>query len=372
MKKPEILIVDDEPINLAALSNLLKDLYSIRISKSGESALLTLGQSIKPALILLDIMMPGLNGFETLAQIKANPETRDIPVIFISALDSDLDEGHGFLLGAVDYITKPFRPEIVKARVNTHFELKMARDHLKNQNAWLEAEVDRRVKENQLISEVFLMTLTQLAETRDENTGNHIVRTRNYIEILARNLQKRHLYPAELTDHKIDVMLKASPLHDIGKIGIPDAILLKPGLLTAEEFEVIKKHCQIGASTLRNAIGKAMAAMPDLSENVTATSLEVLETAEMIAKFHHEKWNGTGYPTGISGKWIPLPARLMALADVFDALTTSRPYKKSWPFQTAVEQIQTQSGQHFDPEIVEAFLQEQVAFESTLKALADQ
>jgi len=332
MEKAEILIADDEPINLTALTRVLKDFYKVRACKSGEAVLQAVRLAPRPDLILLDIMMPGIDGFTTLEKLRKQPQTQDIPVIFITSLDSDDDEGRGLRLGAVDYITKPFKPGIVLARVRTQLELKKARDRLHDQNQWLEAEVNRRVRENQLIQDVALLSLTQLAEARDDNTGYHILRTCNYIEILARNLMRQPRYAAELTEQTIRTMVKAAPLHDIGKIGIPDAILRKPGKLTPEEFEIIKTHCQIGARTLRGAINQSFTLNPSLSMDARLTALEFVEQAEIIAKFHHEKWDGSGYPTGASGRAIPLPARLMALADVFDALTTSRPYKQAWSF----------------------------------------
>lgn len=371
MEKAEILIADDEPVNLTALTQVLKDFYKVRACKSGEAVLQAVHIAPRPDLILLDIMMPGIDGFMTLRKLRLHPATQDIPVIFISSLDSDDHEGQGLSLGAVDYITKPFKPGIVLARIKTQLELKQARDRLRNQNQWLEAEVNRRVQENLLIQDVALISLNQLAEARDDNTGNHILRTCTYIEILARQLMSQPRYEFELTEQKIRTIVKAAPLHDIGKIGIPDAILLKPGKLSAEEFEIIKTHCQIGARTLRGAINQSIALNPALSEETRLSSLEFVEMAETIAKFHHEKWNGSGYPTGISGRTIPLPARLMALADVFDALTTSRPYKQAWSFDEAVDQIRRQKGIHFDPDVVAAFETEREAFLTTLQQLSD-
>lgn len=371
MDKAEILIADDEPINLTALTRVLKDHYKVRACKSGEAVLQAVHIAPRPDLILLDIMMPGIDGFTTLKKLRDHPATQDIPVIFISSLDSDDDEGKGLRLGAVDYIAKPFKPSIILARIKSQLELKKARDRLHDQNQWLEAEVSRRVQENQLIQDVALLSLTQLAEARDDNTGNHILRTCMYVDILARNLMRQPRYAAELTERTIRTIVKAAPLHDIGKIGIPDAILLKPGKLTAEEFEIIKTHCQIGARTLRGAINQSFSLNPSLSKDAKLNSLEFVEQAEIIAKFHHEKWDGSGYPTGISGRAIPLPARLMALADVFDALTTPRPYKQAWSFDDAADYIRRQKRLHFDPDIVAAFEEEREAFANTLQQLSD-
>lgn len=373
MERAEILIADDEPINLTALTHVLRDFYKVRACKSGEAVLQAVRVEPRPDLILLDVLMPGINGFTTLAKLRENKDTCDIPVIFITSLDSGDDEGKGLRLGAVDYITKPFKPDIVLARVKTHLELKSARDNLRNQNQWLEAEVNRRVQENQLIQDVALISLTQLAETRDDNTGNHILRTCRYVEILARHLQQQPRYSAELTERSIRTLVKAAPLHDLGKIGIPDDILRKPGKLTPEEFEIIKTHCQIGARALRGAINQSLALNAGLHGEGAANSasLEFLELAETIAKFHHEKWDGTGYPTGLSGWDIPLAARLMALADVFDALTTARPYKQAWSLKEATDYIRRQQGIQFDPDVVNAFEQEIDAFAATLRLLSD-
>jgi putative two-component system response regulator len=372
MGKQEILVVDDEPINISVLAKLFKPNFSVRACKSGADALRILKADAKPDLILLDIMMPGIDGFETLTKIHENPETVDIPVIFISALDSMIDENRGFALGAVDYITKPFKPAIVMARVNAHLELKHSRDRLKNQNQWLEAEVNRRIKENLLVQDMSLNALIQLAETRDKGTRNHIVRVRKYIEILARQLQKQQKNVDELNDQNLQVILKASPLHDIGKIGIPDAILLKPGRLTEEEFNIIKTHCAIGSDTLRHAIHETLHMNEgSYSEDGKSTSMHFFEEAEIIIRYHHEKWDGTGYPQGLKGKDIPLSARLVSLADVFDALTISRVYKRAWSMEEASEYIQNEKGKHFDPDIVDAFLEERNAFEHVLHSLQD-
>ncbi|MCG2731262.1 MAG: response regulator, partial [Acetobacterium sp.] len=220
MKKHEISIVDDEPINLMILKKLLSPSFLIRAYKSGEELIQAVEKGVKPDLILMDIMMPGMDGYETLSELQKNPDNLGIPVIYISALDSLIDEEKGFHLGAVDYIIKPFRPGIVLARVNAHVELKQARDRLKNQNAWLEAEVKRRMIENQLIQDTTLNVFAELVETRDNDTANHVLRTQNYVRIIAERLQKNEKYKSRLGDDTIERIVKAAPLHDIGKIGL--------------------------------------------------------------------------------------------------------------------------------------------------------
>lgn len=371
MEKQVILIVDDDPINLSVLSNLLKSLYTVRACKSGEDALRMVKIEPRPDLILLDIIMPGIDGYEVLSRLRKDSTMNNIPVIFISALDSFTDEKRGLELGAVDYIAKPFREVIVMARIKTHLELKYARDQLENQNHWLESEVSRRVKEAQMIQDAAMIALTQLVETRDENTGNHIIRTREYVEILARGLQKTPEYYHQLDEKTIARIVKAAPLHDIGKIGIVDAILLKPGKLTPEEFEVIKTHTLIGGDAIRNAINESFAINSGQTEKEKVASLLFLEEAERIARYHHERWDGQGYPYGLAGENIPISARLMMFADVFDALTTSRPYKEAWSLQRTTEYMMEQRGLFFDPDMVDTYLKEKRYFEKVLHMFAD-
>ena len=371
MNNFNILVVDDEPINLAVLRKCLSPFFLVRACKSGEEALRLANQAPKPDLILLDIMMPGMDGYEVLRQLQVSNETRSIPVICITALSSIIDEEKGFHLGAVDYITKPFRPAIVVARVKAQLELKQARDRLKSQNEWLETEVARRMVENEVILDTTLSVITQLAETRDTDTANHIMRTRSYVEILARRLQHHPRYAGVLTDALVANIVKASPLHDIGKIGIPDAILLKPGRLTDEEFAIMKTHCEIGGHAIRSAIKQALPVGITPESDAKPQSLVFLEEAEKIALYHHERWDGGGYPEGLSGTAIPLSARLMALVDVYDALTTPRVYKKPWPPDEAARYITEQAGLHFDPDVVEAFVAERNAFEKIQQLMAD-
>ncbi|PKM60486.1 MAG: two-component system response regulator [Firmicutes bacterium HGW-Firmicutes-4] len=366
MKKHEISIVDDEPINLMILKKLLSPSFLIRAYKSGAELLQAVEKGIKPDLILMDIMMPGMDGYQTLSELRKDPDNLAIPVIYISALDSLIDEEKGFHLGAVDYIIKPFRPGIVLARVNAHLELKQARDRLKNQNEWLEAEVQRRMVENQMIQDTTLNVFAELVETRDNDTANHVLRTQNYVRIIAERLQKNEKFKNHLGDDTIERIVKAAPLHDIGKIGIPDAILLKPGKLDYEEYEVMKTHCKIGGNAIRLAINKTLSVNKTDNQQGEITALYFLEEAERIMNYHHERWDGKGYPEELYGDEIPISARIMALADVFDALTTVRPYKKAWSMDAVVDYILEQKGLQFDPDVVDAFETEIKAFRQVL------
>lgn len=341
-----ILVVDDTPENITVLGELLKPFYSVRVCSNGKRALVSAAALPHPDLILLDVMMPDMDGYEVLTQLRFNPETRDIPVIFITALDSPEDESSGLDLGAADYITKPLRPAIVLARVKAQLELKQARDRLRDQNNWLEAEVARRMKQNQRIQDASMRALASLAETRDNETGNHILRTQAYVNVLANELAKSPQHAAALTPTMIDSYTKAAPLHDIGKVGIPDEILYKPGKFEPEEWAIMKSHARIGSDAIWRAIKK----------EEDQTELDFLHIAMDIANYHHEKWDGSGYPEGLKGKRIPLSARLMALADVFDALISKRVYKSAFDIDKAIEIIVDGKGRHFDPEIVDAFL----------------
>jgi putative two-component system response regulator len=339
-----ILLVDDDPSNLEILSRLLQPHYEVMVAPSGERALAIVAREQKPDLILLDVMMPGMNGYAVLAKLRENPATHAIPVIFVTGLDSTEDEECGLDLGAVDYIAKPYRPPIILARVHAHLELKRARDFLHNQNEYLEAEVTRRIRDIQLTQDITIKALAELAETRDNETGNHIRRTQGYIRILAGRLHRHPRFSSYLTDRVIDLLVKSAPLHDIGKVGIPDHILLKPGKLTAEEWTTMKTHSLLGAQAIERAL-----------RNVDRR-IDFLDMAKQIVHFHHEKWDGSGYPEGRQGEDIPFPARLMAMADVFDALVSRRVYKAPMPVTEAQGIIATESGRHFDPDVVQAFL----------------
>jgi putative two-component system response regulator len=338
------LIVDDNPENLTVLGELLCERYKVRAANSGARALQLALQAPLPDLILLDIMMPGMNGYEVLERLRESDDTRDIPVIFTTAMDADEDEQRGIVLGAVDYITKPLRPAIVLARVHAHLELKLARDRLQRANDSREAEITRRMRENLMIQEVTIRALARLAETRDNETGNHILRTQHYVHALARRVSSHPRFAVELDEQSIALIAKSAPLHDIGKVGIPDSVLLKPGKLSAEEWAIMKTHAALGADAISRA------------EADTHEPVKFLEFAKQVARNHHERWDGGGYPDALVGDAIPLSARLMALADVFDALISARVYKKAFTFDEARELMAEQRSKHFDPDLLDAFL----------------
>lgn len=343
MNQPTVLIVDDEPANLALLGEILKPDYNVRVANSGGRGLMLARTEPVPDLILLDVMMPDLSGHEVLKKLKSEPLTHSIPVIFITAMDSQQDQVKGFQLGAVDYITKPIMPLVVSARVQTHLELKSARDRLMDQNAWLESEVNKRMLENDLIQQVSIRALAHLAETRDPETGNHILRTQHYVHELATQLKRNQRFSAVLDDRYIELLTRSAPLHDIGKVAIPDHILTKPGALTEEEWVIMKTHAERGAAAI------------ELAEQDVSMDVDFLVLAKEIAHWHHERWDGRGYPDGLSGDAIPLSARIMAVADVFDALTTRRVYKPPMSFDEAKALIVAGRGSQFDPEMVDAF-----------------
>ena len=307
-----LLVVDDEPVNLQVLRHTLQDHYRLLFAKDGTRAL-ELARSNQPGLILLDIMMPGLSGYDVCTQLKRDDATATIPVIFVTALSDTDDEARGLELGAVDYITKPFNPGIVRARVRTHLSLVQAHE----------------LRETRL---QIVQRLGTAAEFKDNETGNHVLRMSHYARTLA--------LAAGYDEAAAEELLHAAPLHDVGKIGIPDAILQKPGPLTPEEWVVMRQHTEFGA----RIIGEHPSGL--------------LCLAASIALHHHEKWDGSGYPHGLAGEDIPHAARIIAIADVFDALTSTRPYKPAWPVEKAVALIVEQSGRHFDPALVAHFQQQ--------------
>jgi putative two-component system response regulator len=359
MSKATILVVDDTPENLTLMTGLLRDDYQTKVANSGERALkVALGAAV-PDLVLLDIMMPGMDGYEVCRRLKADPRTRNVPVIFLTAKAEVADEQQGFDVGAVDYITKPISAPLVLARVRTHLALKAAADFLRDKNAYLEEEVARRTHEVQVVQDVTIMAMASLAETRDNETGNHIRRTQNYVKALAKRLQRQPKYAAALPDDMIEMLYKSAPLHDIGKVGIPDAILLKPGKLTPEEFEVMKTHTTLGCDAIMAA------------EKLIDAPSSFLKLAREIARYHQEKWDGSGYPDKLAGEAIPLSARLMAVADVYDALISRRVYKPPFSREKSVAIIREGRGTHFDPDAVDAFLEIEAEFAAIAERYAD-
>lgn len=357
-RKCTVLVVDDTPTNLSLMSDLLRPDYKVKLAPSGDRALQIVAAE-KPDLILLDIMMPDMDGYEVLRRLQFNPDTEDIPVIFLTAMSASDDETVGLELGAVDYIAKPINPAITLARVRNHLQLKRARDLLAHHNHFLEQEVASRTRALAELQDATIRAMASLAETRDNETGNHIRRTQHYVEALARHLQNHPRFRDELTEDAIQVIFKSAPLHDIGKVGIPDRILLKPGKLTPEEFEIMKTHTTLG----RDAIVAA--------ETESTQNNPFFRYAKEIAYSHQEKWDGSGYPEGLVGNMIPLSARLMAVADVYDALISERVYKAAFPHEMAVEIIRDGQGSHFDPDVVDAFLSLSEEFRRIAQEFAD-
>ncbi|WP_320127849.1 two-component system response regulator [uncultured Sphaerochaeta sp.] len=345
--KVTILLVDDSPDSIVLLSSLLKNLYRVKIAITGEKALEVASGKDVPDLILLDIMMPGLDGYETCRLLKSNPKTAEIPIIFLTAKTGDADEEKGLALGAEDYIIKPPNPAILRARIKTHLKLKEVRDFLKDKNEYLEAEITRRTQEIKVIQDITMIAMGSLAEMRDNETGNHLRRTQKYIRILSERLRFHPRFKELLTEDMIDRLCKSAPLHDIGKVGIPDFILQKPGKLNTDEFNVMKTHTTIG----RDAI---LSAEKYLDSSAHSSFLAL---ARDIAWSHHERWDGSGYPQGLCGEMIPLSGRLMAIVDVYDALMSERVYKRAFTHEETVDIIKQGSGTSFDPDIVHAFLE---------------
>lgn len=355
-EKATILVVDDTPDNLALISGLLQGNYRVKVATNGVNALKIAGGDNPPELILLDVMMPEMDGYEVCRRLKAEPATREIPVIFLTARSDSEAERNGLNIGAVDYITKPISPPILMARIRTHLHLKATADFLRDKNEYLEQEVAKRTKEVRALQDVAILAMASLAETRDSETGYHIRRTQLYVDALARRLQRHPRFAPLLTDRLIEMFVKSAPLHDIGKVGIPDAILLKPGPLTPAEFTIMKTHTTIGRDAIVNA------------ERQWGKQVAFLHYAKEQTYCHHEKWDGSGYPEGIAGEAIPLSARLMAVADVYDALVSPRIYKPMMMHEAAFSIIGAGSGSHFDPHIVDAFQE----IHTRIRDIADQ
>jgi putative two-component system response regulator len=337
-EKATVLIVDDTPLNIDVLVGALKDDYEVIAAINGQMAL-NIVRHAPPDIILLDIMMPGIDGYEVCRRLKEDLTTRHIPVIFITAKITLDEELQGFAVGAVDYITKPVSAPLVQARVRTHLALH-------DQNRELERKVRQRTAELQETRLKIIQRLGRAAEYKDNETGLHVIRMSHYSHILAQ--------AAGLGEREAEMLLNAAPMHDIGKIGIPDEILKKPGKLEAEEFRIMQQHCNIGA------------------EIIGEDSAELLQLARVVALSHHEKWDGSGYPQGLVGEDIPRVGRMVAVADVFDALTSKRPYKRAWSLEEAIDYLQQSVGSHFDPELVPLFVQQIDQVKAVMDQFADQ
>jgi putative two-component system response regulator len=346
---PTILVVDDAPTNLTLLAGLLDKTYRVKLASSGAKAL-ELAQRSPPDLVLLDLMMPGMDGYEVCQRLKQDERTRHIPVIFLTAMQETEDETRGFEVGGADYIHKPIVPAVVKARVKTHLENKAFQDFLANRNVTLQTQLETQMAQLDRLRDSTLYIMISFAEFRDEDTGNHVKRTQEYVRVLATHLWTQGLHHEVLNPDSIQLIAKSAPLHDIGKVAIPDNILLKPGKLTAEEFEVMKGHPMHGWDMLNKAALRM------------GEETDFLAYAMEIARSHHEKWDGSGYPDGLVGQKIPLSARLMAVADVYDALISRRPYKEPFTHEVAMKFIDEGRGQHFDGDIVDALHATQAMF----------
>lgn len=345
-----ILAIDDTPDNLMLILEVLQDKYKVKTFKDPKKALEYLHGNVCIDLILLDIMMPELSGYDVLKVLKGNQKTKDIPVIFLTALSGEVDEQKGLEMGASDYITKPISAPIMLSRIKTQLENKAAKDFLKDKNEYLEEEVIKRTKEILAVQNITILTLASLAETRDTDTGHHLKRTQHYIKILAETLKNHPKFSTFLSDAMIETLFRSAPLHDIGKVGIADKILLKPDVLSYEEFEIMKTHTTLGKEAIEHA------------EEEVGVEADFLKVAKEIAYSHHENYDGSGYPLGLSGDDIPISARFMAVADVYDALTSRRVYKEAMSHETAVSTIKEERGFKFDPDVVDAFLEAEDVF----------
>ncbi len=340
-KRKTIYLVDDSMTTLIIGKNALVSKFDVFTIPSG-TKLLEMVRKKRPNLILLDIEMPDMDGYEVIRRLKANPDAENIPVIFLTGKSDTKDELEGFSLGAIDYITKPFSPPLLLKRVEIHLLVEDQKSELKMYNDNLLEMVEAKTNTVLTLQNTILRTVAELVEYRDDITGKHIERTQNYIRVLIDALVEGELYREEMESWNIKFLLQSAQLHDVGKITIKDSILQKPAKLTVEEFNEMKNHTTSGVKIL---------------ENIQKTTNETtfLEHAKIFAGTHHEKWDGSGYPAGLLGRDIPLQGRLMAVADVYDALISERPYKKPFSHQDAVRIILDGRGTHFDPVLVDVF-----------------
>ncbi|MDI9239921.1 response regulator [Lysobacter sp. LF1] len=344
-----VLVVDDNPVIRLLLEELLSSSYRVLTAESGSAAFDLLQRDL-PDIVLLDIMLPDCTGFDVCKRLKEDEATRELPVIFLTTMDDVREQARGLELGAVDYVTKPVHPLLLTARLSAHLRAKEAADLLRDREAFLEREVSRRTADTRRAQEVTILALTSLGDARDDETGSHSRRTRNFVRVLAERLKDHPRFASQLDPATRELLVQSAPLHDIGKIGIPDSILRKPGRLTAEEYAVMRTHPMMGRDALQRA------------EDELGIEVPFLRLAKELAYSHHERWNGSGYPEGRRGDDIPVSARLMAIADVYDALSSRRAYKSGMPHRQVVEFITERRSIDFDPDVTDAFLHTQDEF----------
>ena len=354
--KKIIMAIDDVAVNLARINEILGGRYDVRPCRSAKMGLSMLERAAAD-MILLDIEMPEMDGYEAIRILKNQPHTRDIPVIFLTSHGDSENELKGLELGAIDYISKPFSPPLLQKRIELHLLLESQKRRLQDYNDNLQQMVEAKTRKVLKLQDTIMKTVADLIECRDDFTGNHIERTQRYLEILVTSLIKRGLYLKQVGAWDIKLLLESSQLHDVGKIAIRDSILMKPGRLDPEEYEEMKKHVTFGISVIE----KIQKFEHDEEEG---EGNDFLEHAKIFAASHHEKWDGAGYPFGLAGEGIPLQGRLMAIADVYDALTSQRPYKKAFSHEEAVKIIEKGKAVHFDPILTDIFLENAPAFKS--------
>ncbi|GHV56958.1 two-component system response regulator [Synergistales bacterium] len=336
-----IMMVDDNLANLKVGKIALTDTYKVLTATSAEK-MFELLERYSPEMILLDIEMPDMNGYEAIKLLKERPETADMPVIFLTAKSDGESESEGLSLGAIDYISKPFSPPLLRKRIEVHLLVESQKRELQNFSDNLREMVKEKTRAAIYLQNKIIKTVAELVECRGDITGGHIERTQHCLDILLRTMIEHNIYPEQSAAWDIDTLLQSSQLHDVGKISISDLILQKPGRLTDEEFAAMKKHVEFGV---------------DIIEKIEAgdNDSDFLSYAKIFIAYHHEKWDGSGYPYGLAGEGIPLLGRLMAVADVYDALTSERPYKNAFPHEEAVKIIEEGRGVHFDPALIDLF-----------------